>query len=72
MDIKPGNIFITRNKRLHNSNDSSDDDYEEDDPSWTEEEIIYKIGKCSLRKVCINPWSSWLEEVESGRRITFL
>lgn len=45
MDIKPGNIFISRDKRLHALNyDSADDGFEEDDPISTEEEITYKIG----------------------------
>jgi hypothetical protein len=59
MDIKPGSIFLTQYKGLITFKyGSSDDDYEEDDPIPTEGEIIYKIGKFSMRKVCINPSSS--------------
>lgn len=43
MDIKPGNIFITKEKRLHAVNyDSADDGFDEEDT--VEEEITYKIG----------------------------
>jgi hypothetical protein len=45
MDIKPGNILISREKRLHAMNyDLADDGFEEDDPVITDEEITYKIG----------------------------
>lgn len=51
MDIKPGNIFISRDKRLYAlNNDSADDGFEEDDPVSTEEEIKYKIGNFCMRK----------------------
>jgi wee1-like protein kinase len=58
MDIKPGNIFISRDKRLHALNyDSADDGFEEDDPISTEEEITYKIGNlcvcaCACASTC--------------------
>jgi serine/threonine protein kinase len=62
MDIKPGNIFISRDKRLYALNyDSADDGFEEDDPVSTEEEITYKIGNFYMRKVYITPLSSQLE-----------
>jgi wee1-like protein kinase len=49
MDIKPGNIFISRSRRLHALNyDSADDGFEEDDPVSTEEEITYKIGNICM------------------------
>ncbi|PSN34900.1 hypothetical protein C0J52_16510 [Blattella germanica] len=47
MDIKPGNIFISREKRLRTLNyDSADDGFDEEDSISTssEEEITYKIG----------------------------
>jgi serine/threonine protein kinase len=64
MDIKPGNIFLSRVKRLYAlNNDSADDGFEEDDPVSTEEEIKYKIGNFCMRKkkVYINSLSSQLE-----------
>ncbi|XP_011866312.1 PREDICTED: wee1-like protein kinase 1-A isoform X2 [Vollenhovia emeryi] len=43
MDIKPGNIFITKEKKIHALNyDSTDDGFDEDEA--TEDEITYKIG----------------------------
>jgi hypothetical protein len=60
MDIKPGNIFITRDKRLQTCNyDSPDDDFEEEDPVSTEEEITYKIGKFCMRTVYIYILTLW-------------
>jgi hypothetical protein len=51
MDIKPGNIFISRDKRLHVLNyDSADDGFEEDDPVSTEDDITYKIGNFICEK----------------------
>lgn len=46
MDLKPGNIFISREKKIHITNyDSADDGFEElDDNSMMEEEVTYKIG----------------------------
>lgn len=47
MDIKPGNIFISREKKMLNitNYDSADDGFEElDDNSLLEEELTYKIG----------------------------
>lgn len=42
MDIKPGNIFISREKsQLRVNYDSADDGFDEEE---TEEEITYKIG----------------------------
>jgi hypothetical protein len=62
MDIKHGNIFIARAKRLHTCNyDSPDDDFEEDNGVRTEEEITYKIGKSCIREVYVNPSSSQFE-----------
>lgn len=43
MDIKPGNIFITKEKKeLTNNYDSTDDGFDEEET--VNEEIIYKIG----------------------------
>ncbi|KAH0537893.1 wee1-like protein kinase 2 isoform X1 [Cotesia glomerata] len=43
MDIKPGNIFITKEKPMHSVNyDSADDGFDEEET--VEEEITYKIG----------------------------
>ncbi|XP_057318945.1 wee1-like protein kinase isoform X2 [Microplitis mediator] len=43
MDIKPGNIFITKEKPMHSVNyDSADDGFDEEET--IEEEITYKIG----------------------------
>lgn len=46
LDIKPGNIFISREKKMHVTNyDSADDGFEDlDDTSMLEEELTYKIG----------------------------
>lgn len=46
MDLKPGNIFISREKKMHITNyDSADDGFEDlDDNSMLEEEVTYKIG----------------------------
>jgi hypothetical protein len=54
MDIKPGNIFISRDKRLHAVNDDlADDGFEEDDPVPIEEEITYKIGNWEGVITCV-------------------
>jgi hypothetical protein len=59
MDIKPGNIFITQEKRPHTFNcDSSDHYIEEGDPVGTDEKITYKTGKFCMRKVYNNTLSS--------------
>nr|CAH7725305.1 unnamed protein product [Callosobruchus chinensis] len=45
MDIKPANIFIAREKKVHLNYDSHDDGFEElDENSLLEEELTYKIG----------------------------
>ncbi|CAH1976967.1 unnamed protein product [Acanthoscelides obtectus] len=45
MDIKPANIFISREKKVHLNYDSHDDGFEElDESSMMEEELTYKIG----------------------------
>ncbi|XP_054716934.1 wee1-like protein kinase [Uloborus diversus] len=44
MDIKPGNIFITKQSKLPPSPNSSSDDGFEEDSDLVEEEVIYKIG----------------------------
>lgn len=45
MDIKPGNIFITKEKRLSAVNyDSADDGFDEEEATEEEEEVTYKIG----------------------------
>ncbi|CAG9861060.1 unnamed protein product [Phyllotreta striolata] len=46
MDIKPGNIFISKEKKVHISKyDTIDDGFEElEDHSILEEELTYKIG----------------------------
>lgn len=46
MDLKPGNIFISKEKKIHITNyDSADDGFEDlDDNSMLEEEVTYKIG----------------------------
>lgn len=46
LDVKPGNIFLTKEKRVQYTNyDSADDGYEElDDSLHNEEELTYKIG----------------------------
>jgi hypothetical protein len=61
INIKPGNIFIARAKRLHTCNyDSPGDDLEEDETERTEEDT-YKIGKSCMREVHVNTSSSQLE-----------
>lgn len=46
MDLKPGNIFISKEKKINIANyDSADDGFEDlDDNSMLEEEVTYKIG----------------------------
>lgn len=46
LDIKPGNIFISKEKRLQFTNyDSADDGFEDiDEQTMNEEEFTYKIG----------------------------
>lgn len=45
MDIKPGNIFITKEKRMSAVNyDSADDGFDEEEATEEEEEVTYKIG----------------------------
>ncbi|CAG9830932.1 unnamed protein product [Diabrotica balteata] len=46
LDIKPGNIFISREKKVHMTNyESADDGFEDlDDNTVLEEELTYKIG----------------------------
>ena len=46
MDIKPANIFISKEKRMQHTNyDSADDGFEDlDECLQQEEEITYKIG----------------------------
>ncbi|RZC42351.1 Pkinase domain containing protein [Asbolus verrucosus] len=45
LDIKPGNIFISKEKRMQFTNyDSADDGFEDLDESHYEEELTYKIG----------------------------
>jgi wee1-like protein kinase len=56
MDIKPGNIFISRDKRLYTLHDDSADD----GPVSTEEEITYKIGDLGHVTSVSNP------QVEEG------
>lgn len=45
LDIKPGNIFISKEKKMQFTNyDSADDGFEDLDETHYEEELTYKIG----------------------------
>jgi wee1-like protein kinase len=45
LDIKPGNIFISKEKKMQFTNyDSADDGFEDLDENHYEEELTYKIG----------------------------
>lgn len=46
MDIKPANIFVSREQKVNLQGEESADDGFEEEQVEEEEEVTYKIGKC--------------------------
>lgn len=71
LDIKPGNIFLSREKKIHIPNyDSADDGFEDlDDNSLLEEELTYKIGDLGHVTSISNPQVSQISNASLLLRV---
>lgn len=54
MDIKPANIFVSREQKVNLQGEESADDGFEEEQVEEEEEVTYKIGKCLYELIRIS------------------